>query len=200
MPIASLSARQLRVLDIDLENRPLSYLGSDWTTDEITAVAWSWIGSGRVECWTLNLAGQFEAESGAVISAEEMFHAIWGFISAADMVTGHYIRRHDLPIINGALLEFGRPPLGDVLTQDTKMDLVSIKGMSKSQENLGEALGLFNPKVHMSQIQWRKANRLSPEGLRLTRERVVGDVLQHIEMRAALLKQGMLKAPEIWTP
>ena len=33
------SARPLRVLDFDIENRPLSYLGSDFTTAEVTAIA-----------------------------------------------------------------------------------------------------------------------------------------------------------------
>lgn len=198
--LASLNTRPLRVLDIDLENRPLSYLGSDWTTDEITAIAWSWIGSGAVECWLLNVEGRFEGPRGESLDAPMLLNAIAGVIEGADMVTGHFIRRHDLPVINGALLEYGQKPLDKVLTQDTKMDLVALKGMSKSQENLGEAFGLTNPKVHMSQIQWREANRLTPEGLRLTRERVVGDVLQHIEMRAAMLKQGLLKAPQVWEP
>lgn len=199
MPVARLSTRPLLVLDLDLENRPLSYLGSDWTTDEITAIAWSWVGTRQVECWLLNVEGRYEGD-GLVITAAELLERVSGIIALADIVTGHYIRKHDLPIINGALLEYGLPPLDKVLAHDTKIDLVAMKGMSKSQENLGEAIGLTNPKVHMSQVQWREANRLTPEGLRLTRERVVGDVRQHIEMRAALLRQGMLKAPQLWEP
>ena len=34
--------RPMRVLDFDIENRPLSYLGSDFTTAEVTAIAWAW--------------------------------------------------------------------------------------------------------------------------------------------------------------
>src|SRR5690606_12970728 len=41
--------RPMRILDFDLENRPLSYLGEDWTSAEITAIGWSWIGSDKVE-------------------------------------------------------------------------------------------------------------------------------------------------------
>lgn len=190
----------MRILDLDLENRPLSYLGSDWTTDEITAIAWSWVGSDYVACWLLNRNGEYEHAGGENLPAETLFNVVAGVVEAADMVTGHFIRRHDLPILNGALLEYGQKPLGKTLTQDTKLDLVSTKGMSLSQENLGEALGLSHPKVHMSQVQWREANRLTPAGLALTRERVCGDVLQHKEMRRALLKQGMLKAPEVWEP
>jgi hypothetical protein len=29
-------------LDFDIENRPLTYLGSDFTTAEVTAIAWAW--------------------------------------------------------------------------------------------------------------------------------------------------------------
>lgn len=117
----------------------------------------------------------------------------------ADIVTGHYIRGFDLPVLNGAMMEFGLPHLGDVLTQDTKGDLLKYQGQSKSQENLGSILGTPSPKVGMSQADWRAANRLTAEGLELVRERVVGDVRQHIQMRASLKAAGFLTAPKQWT-
>jgi hypothetical protein len=88
--------------------------------------------------------------------------------------------------------------LGDKLTQDTKIDLVRRQGLSGSQENIGTMLGLNHPKVKMDQKKWRDANRLTPEGRALARERVVGDVRQHIEMRARLLELGYLGHPKIW--
>ena len=60
-------------------------------------------------------------------------------------------------------------------------------------------LGLNYPKVKMDQTKWRSANRLTPEGLALTRERVVGDVLQHIELRQRLLDLGYLCPPTLWS-
>jgi hypothetical protein len=39
---------------------------------------------------------------------------------------------------------------------------------------------------------------LTPEGRALARERVVGDVRQHIEMRARLLELGYLGHPKVW--
>jgi hypothetical protein len=58
---------------------------------------------------------------------------------------------------------------------------------------------LEHDKVKMNQIKWRAANRLTPEGLELTRERVVGDVQQHMEMRQAMLGLGWLAPAAKWS-
>jgi hypothetical protein len=57
---------------------------------------------------------------------------------------------------------------------------------------------LEQPKVQMNQSKWRAANRLTPEGLQLVRERVVGDVQQHMSMRTALDALGYLSPPKMW--
>jgi len=59
-------------------------------------------------------------------------------------------------------------------------------------------LGLVAPKVHMNTVLWREANRLTPKGLQLTAKRAVGDVLQHMQLRDALWKRKLLKAPSAW--
>jgi len=200
MAVVKLSARQLRILDIDLENRPLSYLGSDWTTDEITAIAYSWADQKAVHTFLLNREGEYEDDAGAPYYPALMLEYLKRVLLEADVVTGHFIRRHDLPLLNGACLEYGLHPLPELLTQDTKSDLVSAKGMSKSQENLGEALNLPAPKQHMNQVEWRRANRLTTNGVALTRARVVADVVQHKALRKALVAQGLLRPPCIWRP
>lgn len=181
--------KQLRVLDFDLENRPLSYAGSDWTTAEVTAIAASWLGQERVHCWALG-----------EVDTEEMLTRFVSLYNEADCVTGHFIRKHDLPILNGALLEAGLPLLSAKLTSDTYLDLTRRKDLSASQESLGEMFGVTHPKEHMSQPQWRKANRLTPEGIRETKRRVRGDVRQHKLLRAHLLSIGALKPPKTWIP
>ena len=118
----------------------------------------------------------------------------------ADGVTGHYIRKHDLPIINGALLEHGLPLLGPKMTCDTLLDLKKRKDISGSQEALAEMYGLPQPKYHMSQSKWREANRLTPEGIAYTKKRVSEDVVQHKALRQKLLEVGALKAPRVWYP
>ena len=188
---SKLTYRPMRVLDFDLENRPLSYWWDGNCTAEITAIAWSWEGKDDVACALLNCP----------YDQIEMLEVFCEAYDQADMVTGHYIRKHDLPIINGALMEYGLQPLGPKLTSDTKLDLIKRDGLSMSQEALSAMYGLTAPKVHMTQQDWRDANRLdSEEGFRKTQERVTGDVIQHKQLRAALIEHGALKAPRLWRP
>lgn len=136
-----------------------------------------------------------------VDTAEEMLEDIYDRICRADLVTGHFIRRHDLPKINGALLEYGMFPLPEKLTCDTKLDLMKHGGeISASQENLCQMFGIKAPKAHMSNSMWREANRLTPAGLKLTAERAMGDVLQHMALRKELLKRDLLAPPRMWRP
>lgn len=181
---------KLRILDFDIENRPLAYMGEDYTSAEITAIAACW--DGKPKTMRVWLLGRDEPV--------EMLKAFVALYDEADLVTGHYIRMHDLPVINGALMEHGLPPLEQKLTCDTKLDLVQRKYISASQENLGEMLGIPATKVHMSNAKWRVANRLTPAGQKLTRERVTGDVLQHMAIRRALLDRGLLSSPKTWRP
>ena len=183
-----ISARPLRILDFDIENRPLSYLGSDFTTAEVTALAWAW--TDRPEAVTCYLLG--ETDPVVILRA---FLAVY---NQADMVTGHYVKGHDLPILNGALMEYQLPLLSDKLVCDTKLDLIRRKGLSMSQESLGAMLRLEHQKVTMNQATWRSANRLEPEGREAARTRVVGDVQQHIELRRRLLALGYLGPARIW--
>jgi hypothetical protein len=188
IPSVVVKTRPMRVLDFDVEARPLHWISGDYVSKEITAIAWAWCDEPeRVTCYLLG-----ESDPIAMLQAFLMAYR------QADMVTGHYIRGYDLPMVNGALTEYQLPTLPDKLTQDTKLDLVRRQGLSGSQENLGTMLRLEHPKVKMDQAKWRDANRLTPDGIALTRERVVGDVRQHIEMRRRLLELGYLGAPVVW--
>src|SRR3990170_973063 len=88
-----------RVLDFDIENRPLSYWQPDTPTAEITAIA---------SCWTeRDKYGHFLFGSMQVglltpwdDGPSDILLAFLERYNEADMVTGHYIRMHDLPIIN----------------------------------------------------------------------------------------------------
>ena len=101
-------------------------------------------------------------------------------------------------MINGALMEFGMPALQDKPVSDTKIDLIRSKGISLSQESLGAMFHLDHDKVQMNQFRWRAANRLTPDGLAYVRERVAGDVRQHIALRAKLLAGGYLGPARVW--
>lgn len=181
--------KRLRVLDFDLENRPLSYNGPDFTTAEVTAIAAGWVGEKKVRCWLLGRD-----------TPEEMLLGFRELYDAADLVTGHYIRKHDLPILVGAYLEHGLEPLGPKLTSDTKLDLVKRKDLSASQKSLAEMYGLPESKFDMSQPKWREANRLTDGGVRLTKKRVIDDVVQHKALRAKLIEARALRPPRRWEP
>jgi hypothetical protein len=186
--VLRLRARPRRILDFDVEARPLHWISGDFVSKEITAMAWAWTDEpDRVACYLL---GETDPR--------QMLLAFLADYNKADMVTGHYIRGYDLPMVNGALTEYGLPTLSDKLSHDTKIDLVRRQGLSSSQENLGVMLGLDHGKVKMDQKKWRDANRLTIEGMQAVRERVVGDVQQHIEMRKKLMELGYLGPPKLW--
>lgn len=184
-----LSLPGARILDLDIERRPLSYMGNDYTTGEITAIAASWVGEDRVFVWQLG-----------VDHPENMLAGFVKLYDQADLTTGHYLRPFDLPHISGACAEFGLGILTPKLVSDTKLDCLVTGDLSKSQENLAAMLGVESPKVHVNQHEWRQANRLTPEGLLATKERVVGDVIQHKALRAEMLRRGLLGPPKQWSP
>jgi hypothetical protein len=192
------SGRATRILDFDIENRPLSYWQPDRPTAEITAIASCWaddVSSMRVALLYPNNGGQ-----------TEMFRDFTERYNEADIVTGHYIRRHDLPIINGALYELGLPLLGPKLTCDTKLDMFTKADIPATQEYLLEVLRITDlygqpvAKFHMTQGDWREANRLTAAGLAKTAQRVQSDVFAHMQLRLRMLALGMLKPPSMWVP
>lgn len=181
-------SRKLRTLAWDLENRPLSYWGENGTA-EITASA---------TCWSDDI-GSMEVFLLGKHTAEEILEGFLARYNEADIITGHNIRGHDLPLFNGSLLEYGYPKLAPKLSQDTYLDMYKRKGIPASQEYLVALLGV-GEKVHMSQHDWRSANRLTPEGLKGTERRVIGDVVDHMRLRPEMVKRGLLKAPRMWYP
>jgi hypothetical protein len=193
-----LSERPIRILDFDIENRPLSYWIPDRPTAEITAIASCWTDDlSSMEVWLLTRDDD---------GPRDVMERLLVRYAEADMVTGHYIRKHDLPIMNGALYEMDMPLLGPKLTCDTKLDMFVKADVPATQEFLLDTLDVRdvygNPvrKYHMSQSDWREANRLTAAGVEKTRARVQSDVFGHIALRVAMLARGMLQAPRMWNP
>jgi DNA polymerase elongation subunit (family B) len=180
--------KKLRILDVDIESRPLSFRGFR-PTAEITAMAWCF--ADDLSSMEVYLLGRDNPED-----------MLWAFRSAykeADILTGHNVKSFDLPNINGAMLEYDIPQLGSKLVQDTYTDLRKRGDIPASQEYLVDLFGI-GAKVHMSQHSWRDANRLTPRGLERTRERVTGDVYDHMRLRVEMIKRGLLRPPKIWKP
>lgn len=181
--------RPLKILDFDIENRPLSYW-ADRPTAEVTAIA---------SCWTSDL-GSMQVDLLGELSVREILERFVARYNEADIVTGHYIRRHDLPIINGALFEQGLPLLSQKMVCDTKEDMYKKGDIPASQEYLLALFDLSIGKEHMNQVDWREANRLTSKGLERTKKRVESDVYGHMIMRAKMLELNLLKGPRVWKP
>ena len=90
--------------------------------------------------------------------------------------------------------------LGPKLTSDTKLDMVRKGDIPGTQEFLIETLGVDTEKYHMTQTKWRDANRLTKQGIEQARKRVSSDVIGHMQMRAEMLRRGLLGAPRVWRP
>lgn len=207
-------ARDLRILDWDIENRPLSYWVPDMPTAEITSIAWMWHGDHDSMTAALLAPPCFHAGHEArcpempdyLMSERDMLARFVEAYNAADIVTGHYIRRHDLPITNAMLYELDIPLLEKRMTIDTKLDMFKKADLPATQEFLLELLdpqcplGIPLEKFHMTQKSWREANRLTPAGVELTRRRVMSDVHAHSHMREAMEERGWLRPPSMWNP
>lgn len=186
----TVAKRTLNILDFDTECRPMHY--SEWRPEsQITAIAWSWVGSPTVAWFTLQQDLRNEREM------LEMFLRAFDY---ADIVTGHYIRKHDLPLLNDHAMRLLGRPLGAKLTQDTMSDMKDVKSLGKSQDNLAVTFGLAEEKHHMTGADWRQANALTDEGARAAMLRVTNDVVQHKAIREVLLNRNALHAPQVWKP
>jgi hypothetical protein len=180
----------LRILDFDTESRPLSFWYGDKTTAEVTAIASAWVD--EPDSLEVHLLGRYDAK--------EMYMSFYERFNQADIVTAHYLRKHDLPLLNAMAIELGLPQLGPKMTCDTRLDLKKKLDLPASQEYLAELLNIPAPKVAMSQHRWRQANRLTEEGIIATGARVAGDVYQHILLREEMLRRDLLHPPRVWRP
>lgn len=189
--LVPLSDTRRRILGFDIENMPLTYYAPDYPTAQITAIASAWSDDPK-GTMQVCLLGEDSYE-------DMLLHFVHRYIEA-DMVAGHYIRKHDLPHINAALAELGFTTLSAKMVSDTKEDLISWRGLPKNQEYLSAMLKARQQKVAMTQYDWRDANRMTPEGLARTRKRVTSDVIGNLQMRKKMIERGLLKSPRLWTP
>jgi hypothetical protein len=180
--------RELNILDIDTECLPGHWIGGDFVSKIFTAVAFQWIGKGGVPA----VYTHYEYTSGelAVILAKQ--------VEEADYTTGHYIRGFDLPLLNGNLQLNGSPLFRQVMSHDTKLDLIKSHGRSLSQKNLAALIGVAAPKIEVTLAEWEGFNTKDPRYKAKGIERVQGDVIQNIEMRAKLIELDWIGPPEMW--
>lgn len=195
MPIPGRAAEPRKTLTFDIETRLVGFhKGGRFAPDGCEPIAMAWMLPG---------------ESATVMSLKPtwtktdmlaMLKAFRRAYDAADMVTGHYVLKFDLPVLNGAMLEFGLEPLAPKLVSDTKVHLFRRAAVSASQENLALMRRLEEDKVRMADMDWREAARLTRPGIRKARNRVVMDVRQHYALRQSLIAGGYLRTPTVFRP
>jgi hypothetical protein len=182
----------------------MAWYAGDMVTKEITAIAWRFVDEAerKTRVWLLEPSETWKQH---VKKREEGLKRLLEDYNAADMVTGHYVRGFDLPLLNAACFRLGLPILPQKLTEDTKSDLVKMGGLSKAQQNLAAVLdakkGLSHHlKEQMDTHLWEVANSLVAEGRKEARRRVIGDVNQHVGFRNDLIESGALCRPRVWYP
>lgn len=190
--------QKLRVLDFDIEARPIAWYGGDFVTKQPTTISARFIGEGRRP--EVRAIGESDRSSRVLDEEREMLDWFRGLYEAADMVTGHYIRGFDLPVLNGAYIRLGLEPLGQKLAEDTKQDLLKAQGISKSMENLSAMFRAKCQKYGMDTAKWADANMLLPQGIQKAKERVTTDVREHIELRTIMVERGLLSPAKLWLP
>jgi hypothetical protein len=184
--------RPLRALVVDIENRPLSYWYDGATTAEVTVIAYKWLDGTKTKVLVAD---------GIQTDVRKILEAFAPVYEKADVVIGHNVRRHDLAILTGAYVEQGFDPLAPKLTIDTLRDLTRWKDIPRSLDYFADWLGCPFEKPHMSQHDWREANRFTKEGLRLARKRCAVDVRITEWCYRELKRRGLLvKPPSMWRP
>lgn len=187
------SVGRARILDFDIETVAAGFADPDWVPQKVTCVAWSWVGSDRVESRVCGPSGIF----GKPARRATMLAPLLKAIGEADMVTGHNIIRFDLPVLHAEVMRLGLPRMSPVMVQDT-MRLARAKGFKKGQDNLETLFGTRQQKLSLNWQEWQDA--YDEDGWRTIRDRAETDVTGHKQIRLELLERGYLQEPRTWRP
>lgn len=180
-----------RILDFDVETVAAGFADPDWVPQKITCVAWSWVGSDKVDSRICGPEGIFGRPS----RRAEMLAPLLEAIAEADMLTGHNILRFDLPVINAECMRLGLEPIREKRVQDT-MRLARAKGFKKGQDNLETLFRTRQQKLALNWQEWQDA--YDEEDWKTIRDRAETDVIGHKQIRQELIERKLLKPPVTW--
>jgi len=178
------NAGAARLLCFDIENKPGTYGGGDWTFPKVTAIAAQFVDEERVYSWCLE-----RDKPGRLRDDVEQFRGMW---VDADAVMGHNIRRHDVKILNGLCVSLDLPLLPGRRMIDTYLDQPKVSGLSRSLENLAARWDAPVQKMHMSEHDWEQAYDGVPEAVEKMRLRVETDVRLNVWLFGELRRRGLL--------
>lgn len=186
--------RPQKVLDFDTESLAAGFYDPQWVPQKITCIAWSWIGQDRVHVATCKDERGLYSKS---VWRREMIQLFLKALLKADLVVGHNIIRHDLPVLNAECLRLGLKPLPPIKVQDT-MRFTKTKGFLKGQDNIGALIDTHDQKMSLNWQQWDDA--YAEPGWPTVIKRCKGDVKMHKDIYAHMLAEGWLKPIRIWRP
>lgn len=189
---AQLPRSSRRTLDFDVECVAAGFADPAWVPVRITAWAYSWVGDGTVHVEALPVADFYNHDA-----RRRFMLPLLAVIEAADVVTGHNIIRADLRWLNAECMNLGLPLLPSLMVQDT-IRLPRSGGFKKGQDNMSYTLGVREEKLPLMWAEWEAA--YSEPGLETVKDRVAGDVRQHMELRERMRDAGWLRAPKRWNP
>lgn len=181
-----------RLLDFDIETVAAGYADPQWVPSTVTAWAFSWGWGDDVTVAALPVRSFY-----SVRARRRFLGPLLEALREADVVTGHNVLRFDLPVLQAEVMRLGLPSLRPVLVQDT-IRLPRSKGFKKGQDNLGTLLDVPLEKLPLNFQQW--ADAYAEKDLGTVKDRVAGDVRQHMLIREEMRKRGWLKPPRMWSP
>ncbi len=181
-----------RTLDFDVECVAAGFADPQWVPVTVTAWAYSWVGSGRIHVEALPVADFYNDDA-----RRRFILPLLAVIEAADLVTGHNIVRADLRWLNAECMNLGLPLLPSLSVIDT-IRLPKSSGFKKGQDNMAETLGVEAEKLPLNHVQWRAA--YAEPSLQTVKDRVAGDVRQHMQLLERMREERWLRAPRTWRP
>lgn len=176
--------RDLRVLCFDIENKPGTYGGGDFTHGKVTALGAQFLDEKVVGGWVIQ-----RADPDQPTQCAEDFRSMW---EQADVVMGHNIRGHDIKLLAGFYTSLDLPLLSERRTIDTYRDQPKMAGISRSLENLCDRWGCPEKKMSLSEYDWEAAYDGVPWGVEKMLARVTSDVRINIWLYHELRRRNLL--------
>lgn len=186
------SDRERRLLDFDIETVAAGYADPAWVPHTVTAFAYCWYGTDDVHVQALSPASFYN-----VAERQRFLSPLLVVLEAADVLCGHNIVRYDLPVLQAEVMRLGLPSLLPRMCEDT-IRMPRSKGFKKGQDNLGVLLDVPLSKLPLNHQQWQEA--YGESDLATVKDRVGGDVRQHMLIREQMRQRGWIKPARMWSP
>ena len=186
-----LPAKPENILDFDMESMAAGFADPAWVPQKITCISWSWIGYSAVNSVISTQMGFFIPEIRRTML--EQFMAVY---EQADVVTGHNLIRHDLPLLNAECLRLGLPQPSSKKVEDT-IAFRKTKGLKKGLDNLAKLLKTQEEKQDMDYEAWEQA--YEDPTWKLVIDRCESDVRLHKQVREKMIERDWPMKRTVWS-